>query len=62
MKHIQNKKGRFILSMTEERMCMIDISFFTLARILGSTATTSDKHFMAFVRTAIAFSPSTRRI
>lgn len=34
----------------------------TLARILGSTATTSDKHFMAFVRTAIAFSPRTRRI
>lgn len=34
----------------------------TRARILGSTATTSDRHFMAFVLTAMALSPSTLRI
>lgn len=34
----------------------------TRARILGSTATTSDKHFMALVLIAIAFSPSTLKI
>lgn len=34
----------------------------TLARMLGSTATTSDKHFMALVLTAMALSPRTRKI
>lgn len=35
---------------------------FTLARMLGSTATTSERHFMALVLTAMALSPSTLRI
>lgn len=34
----------------------------TLASMLGSTATTSERHFMAFVLTAMALSPRTRRI
>lgn len=34
----------------------------TRARILGSTATTSERHFIALVRTAMALSPSTLRI
>lgn len=37
-------------------------SSHTLASMLGSTATTSDRHFMALVLTAMALSPRTRKI
>lgn len=39
-----------------------DRSSHTLASMLGSTATTSDRHFMALVLTAMALSPRTRKI
>ncbi len=38
------------------------VAVLTLASILGSTATTSDRHFMALVLTAMALSPNTLRI
>lgn len=45
-----------------DRPVFLSESELTRARMLGSTATTSDRHFMALVLTAMALSPSTLRI
>lgn len=66
--HIQlkNKEGRLVkhrLTLLKVMACTAaNTGWFTRARILGSTATTSDRHFMALVLTAMALSPSTLRI
>lgn len=53
---------RGIIDATDPPVLRGDGRDFTLARMLGSTATTSERHFMALVLTAMALSPSTLRI